>query len=118
MIRPIVLGQGRSLFEELKARVSLTLLRLRQFDCNLLLTYRPTPGALSDACSGTISARPRGKEQGRGTRRRFRPNPLCDLIGVRKVEGADRLGSSNDPPVRSLRAYRPVQRQRGRMQHA
>jgi dihydrofolate reductase len=44
MIFPIVLGQGRSLFEDLKGCVSLTLLRVRQFDSgNLLLTYRPLP---------------------------------------------------------------------------
>jgi dihydrofolate reductase len=44
MIFPIVLGQGRSLFEDLKNRVSLTLLRIRQFDSgNILLTYRPSP---------------------------------------------------------------------------
>lgn len=44
MIFPIVLGQGRSLFEELKDRVPLTLLRVRQFDSgNVLLTYKPTP---------------------------------------------------------------------------
>ena len=44
MIFPIVLGQGRSLFEDLKNRVSLTLLRVRQFDSgNILLTYRPSP---------------------------------------------------------------------------
>ena len=43
MVFPIVLGQGRSLFEDLKDRVSLTLLRVRQFDSgNLLLTYRPS----------------------------------------------------------------------------
>ncbi len=44
MIFPIVLGQGRSLFEDLKNRVSLTLLRVRQFDSgNILLTYHPSP---------------------------------------------------------------------------
>lgn len=44
MVCPIVLGQGRSLFENLKGRVSLTLLRVRQFDSgNLMLTYRPGP---------------------------------------------------------------------------
>jgi dihydrofolate reductase len=44
MIYPVVLGQGRSLFEELKDRVALTLLRVRQFDSgNVLLTYRPQP---------------------------------------------------------------------------
>ena len=44
MIFPIVLGQGRSLFEDLSGRLSLTLLRVRQFDSgNVLLTYRPTP---------------------------------------------------------------------------
>jgi dihydrofolate reductase len=44
MIFPIVLGQGRSLFEDLKNRVSLALLRVRQFDSgNILLTYRPSP---------------------------------------------------------------------------
>lgn len=44
MISPIVIGQGRSLFESLNERVSLELLRVRQFDSgNVLLTYRPTP---------------------------------------------------------------------------
>lgn len=44
MISPIVIGQGRSLFETLNERVSLELLRVRQFDSgNVLLTYRPTP---------------------------------------------------------------------------
>lgn len=43
MIFPIVLGQGRSLFEDLRSRLSLTLLRVRQFDSgNLLLTYCPS----------------------------------------------------------------------------
>ena len=42
MVCPIVLGSGRSLFEGLKDRISLTLLRLRQFDSGgVLLTYRP-----------------------------------------------------------------------------
>lgn len=42
MVCPIVLGRGRSLFEDLKDRVSLTLLRVRRFDSgNLVLTYRP-----------------------------------------------------------------------------
>jgi dihydrofolate reductase len=46
MVSPIVLGQGRSLFEDLRTRVSLTLLRVRQFDSgNVLLTYRPSPHA-------------------------------------------------------------------------
>jgi dihydrofolate reductase len=45
MVCPIVLGRGRSLFEDLKERVSLTLLRVKQFDSgNVLLTYRPSPG--------------------------------------------------------------------------
>jgi dihydrofolate reductase len=44
MVCPIVLGQGRSLFENLKERISLTLLRVREFDSgNLVLTYRPAP---------------------------------------------------------------------------
>jgi dihydrofolate reductase len=44
MVCPIVLGQGRSLFEDLNDRVSLTLLRVRQFESgNLVLTYRPSP---------------------------------------------------------------------------
>jgi hypothetical protein len=39
-----VLGSGRSLFEGLKDRISLTLLRVRHFDAgNVLLTYRPSP---------------------------------------------------------------------------
>jgi len=42
MIFPIVLGQGRSLFEDLKTRIPL--IRAREFDSgNLLLTYRPSP---------------------------------------------------------------------------
>ena len=46
MVSPIVIGRGRSLFENLKGRVSLTLLRVRQFDSgNVLLTYRPSPHA-------------------------------------------------------------------------
>ncbi len=44
MIFPIVLGQGRSLFENLRNRLSLTLLHARSFDSgNVLLTYRPSP---------------------------------------------------------------------------
>jgi dihydrofolate reductase len=43
MVCPTVLGSGRSLFEDLKDRLSLTLLRVRQFDSgNVLLTYRPS----------------------------------------------------------------------------
>jgi len=46
MVCPIVLGQGRSLFEDLEDRVSLTLLGVRQFGSgNLVLTYRPSPHA-------------------------------------------------------------------------
>jgi dihydrofolate reductase len=41
MVCPIALGQGRSLFEDPKARVALTLADVRRFDSgNLLLTYR------------------------------------------------------------------------------
>jgi dihydrofolate reductase len=44
MIFPILLGQGRALFEDLKGRAPLTLLGVRQFDSgNVLLTYRPSP---------------------------------------------------------------------------
>ncbi len=44
MVCPIVLGRGRSLFEDLRDRISLTLLRVRQLASgNLLLTYRPSP---------------------------------------------------------------------------
>jgi dihydrofolate reductase len=44
MVCPIVLGSGRPLFEDLKDRISLKLLRLRQFESgNVLLTYRPSP---------------------------------------------------------------------------
>lgn len=43
MVCPIALGGGRSLFEGVKQRVSLTLFRVRQFDSgNVLLTYRPS----------------------------------------------------------------------------
>jgi dihydrofolate reductase len=46
MVCPIVIGQGRSLFEDLKDRVALRLSHVRQFDSgNVLLTYRPSPGA-------------------------------------------------------------------------
>ena len=46
MISPIVIGQGRSLFEDLKDRVSLTLLGVRQFGSgSVLLTYRPSADA-------------------------------------------------------------------------
>ena len=44
MVCPIALGQGRSLFEDLKDRVALRLVQVRQFDSgNVLLTYRPLP---------------------------------------------------------------------------
>ena len=44
MIFPIVLGQGRSLFEALGNWVSLALLDVNQFDSgNVTLTYRPLP---------------------------------------------------------------------------
>jgi dihydrofolate reductase len=52
MVCPIVLGQGRSIFEGLKHRVSLTLLRVRQFGSgNLVLTYRPSPHNLTAVAS-------------------------------------------------------------------
>jgi dihydrofolate reductase len=42
MVCPVAIGQGRSLFEDLKHRVALTLSHVRQFDSgNVLLTYRP-----------------------------------------------------------------------------
>jgi dihydrofolate reductase len=48
MVCPIVLGQGRSLFENLKGRVPLTLVGVRQFDSgNLVVTYRPSPHVLT-----------------------------------------------------------------------
>lgn len=44
MVCPIVLDQGRSLFEDLKGRLPLKLTHVRQFDSgNVLLTYRPSP---------------------------------------------------------------------------
>jgi dihydrofolate reductase len=43
MVCPIALGQGRSLFEDLKCRLTLALTNTRQFDNgNVLLTYRPS----------------------------------------------------------------------------
>jgi dihydrofolate reductase len=46
MVCPIALGQGRSLFEDLKDRVALRLAHVRKFDSgNVLLTYRPSPQA-------------------------------------------------------------------------
>jgi dihydrofolate reductase len=44
MVCPIVLGQGRSLFEDLKGRLALSLAHVRQFGSgNVLLTYRRLP---------------------------------------------------------------------------
>jgi dihydrofolate reductase len=44
MVCPIVIGQGRSLFEDLKGRLALSLANVRQFaSSNVLLTYRPAP---------------------------------------------------------------------------
>jgi dihydrofolate reductase len=44
MVCPIVLGQGRSLFEHLKNRVALQLVDVRRFDSgNVVLSYRPSP---------------------------------------------------------------------------
>jgi dihydrofolate reductase len=41
MVCPIAIGQGRSLFEDLKGRIVLRLARVRQFDSgSVLLTYR------------------------------------------------------------------------------
>ncbi len=46
MVFPILLGQGRSLFEDLEDRVSLSLLHVRQFNSgSLLVTYRPSHSA-------------------------------------------------------------------------
>jgi dihydrofolate reductase len=43
MVCPILLGQGHSLFEDLQGRISLTLLRIKQFESgNVLLTYQPS----------------------------------------------------------------------------
>ena len=44
MVCPIAIGQGRSLFEDLKDRVALRLAHVRQFESgNVLLTYRTSP---------------------------------------------------------------------------
>jgi dihydrofolate reductase len=44
MVCPIVLGSGRSLFEDLEDRISLRLLRVRPFESgNVLLTYSTSP---------------------------------------------------------------------------
>jgi dihydrofolate reductase len=44
MVCPVLLGQGRSLFEDLKERVALRLSDVRTFDSgNVLLTYQPSP---------------------------------------------------------------------------
>jgi dihydrofolate reductase len=44
LVCPVVLGTGRSLFEDLNDRISLKLLHSRQVDSgNVLLTYRPSP---------------------------------------------------------------------------
>jgi dihydrofolate reductase len=48
MVCPIVLGQGRSLFEDLTHRLSLTLAGVRPFESgNVVLTYRPSPGPMT-----------------------------------------------------------------------
>jgi dihydrofolate reductase len=42
MVCPIAIGQGRSLFDDLKGRLPLSLAHVRQFESgNVLLTYRP-----------------------------------------------------------------------------
>ena len=44
MVCPIAIGQGRSLFEDLKDRLALRLAHVRPFNSgNVLLTYRPSP---------------------------------------------------------------------------
>jgi dihydrofolate reductase len=44
MVCPIAIGQGRSLFQDLKGRLALRLVRVKQFDSgNVLLTYRSSP---------------------------------------------------------------------------
>lgn len=44
MVCPIVIGQGRALFDDLKGRIALSLAGVRQFASgNVLLTYRPSP---------------------------------------------------------------------------
>ncbi len=44
MVCPIVIGQGRSLFDDLKGRLAFALAGVRQFASgNVLLTYRPSP---------------------------------------------------------------------------
>jgi dihydrofolate reductase len=44
MVCPIAIGQGHSLFADLKNRLPLELAHVRQFDSgNVLLTYRPSP---------------------------------------------------------------------------
>ena len=48
LVCPIVLGRGRSLFEDLKDPVELRLAHVREFDSgNVLLTYRASPGSSS-----------------------------------------------------------------------
>jgi dihydrofolate reductase len=47
MVCPIVIGQGHSLFEDLKDRLALRMAHVRQFDSgNVLLTCRPLPRSL------------------------------------------------------------------------
>jgi len=44
MVSPVVIGQGRSLFEDLKDRLALELFHVRRFDSgNVLLNYRMAP---------------------------------------------------------------------------
>src|SRR5579863_4006305 len=44
MVCPVAIGQGRSVFEDLKVRLAFRLAHVRQFDSgNILLTYRPSP---------------------------------------------------------------------------
>jgi dihydrofolate reductase len=48
MVCPVAIGRGRSLFEDLKERLPLTLAHVRPFDSgNVLLTYRSSPRAES-----------------------------------------------------------------------
>ena len=91
MVCPIVLGQGRSLFEDLKHRVSLSLIRVRQFDSgNLVLTYRPSPQLSRDSARDFADAN-KQRATAHSHHYAFRPTP---------ARGATHSTSAEPSPIR------------------
>lgn len=68
MIIPIVFGKGRSLFEDLRNRLSFTLLRVRQFDSGNVLAHLSSVPTVMTTASGlkapSIASRKESKGSG------------------------------------------------------